>query len=235
MNPASRLLAVLCAVLAPSLAAQTTPLRIEQTFEPQFPPALALSRITAGEARLIINIDATGRLTDWLIVGYTDRAFADEALQALKRWRYTPPTENGVPYGIRTELRFTFEARGRVVSLQAIDTPAALFEAAGFAPRLITHVCAPGELDRPITPLAPPAAFHPGKLAPTPQPQRVTIDFYVDETGRTRMPVVLDTPHELYAQAAVGAVAQWRFTAPTRAGKPVSVRVRQEFIFPASS
>jgi len=49
------------------------------------------------------------------------------------------------------------------------------------------------------------------------------------------MPVVVESPHEVFSQAAVGALSQWRFTAPTRAGKPVTVRVRQEFIFPGSS
>lgn len=49
------------------------------------------------------------------------------------------------------------------------------------------------------------------------------------------MPVVVSSPHEGLAQAAVDALTRWRFNAPTRSGKPVSVRVRQEFIFPANS
>jgi outer membrane biosynthesis protein TonB len=42
---------------------------------------------------------------------------------------------------------------------------------------------------------------------------------------------VLKTTDETYAQAAVGALSQWRFEPPTRRGKPVAVRVQQKFVF----
>lgn len=226
---------VLFAVLSAALAAQTTPLRIEQTVEPQFPHALSLTHLTSGEARVVVSIDEDGRLADLLVTGYTHKAFADEAVSMLRQWRYVAPTEHGRPFGLRTELRFEFEATGRVVSLMAIETPEVLLKQMGIQPRLITHVCNLQELDRPIAPVNPVTPAYPRQTGAATAARSVLVDFYVDEKGQPRMPVVVSSPHEVLAQAAVGALNRWRFTAPTRAGKPVSVRVRQEFIFPGSS
>src|SRR4051812_21835875 len=150
MNTLPRLLVVSFVVFTSVLAARTTPLRIEQTIEPRFPPALELSNITDGEARVVVNIDADGKLVDWLVTGYTDKSFADEAVTVLKAWHYVAPTENGQPVGVRTELRFEYESRGRVISLTGVDTPDLLLKHMGVPARLVTNVCHPRELDRPL-------------------------------------------------------------------------------------
>lgn len=226
---------VLFAALTAALTGQTTPLRIEQTVEALFPHALTLTHLTAGEARVVVNIDADGKLTDWLVTGYTHKAFADEAVSVLRQWRYVAPTERGESFGVRTELRFEFEATGRVVSLMAIDTPEVLLKQMGIEPHLVTRVCNLQDLDRPLAPVNPVTPAYPPATGAATAARSVLVDFYVDETGQPRMPVVVSSTHEVLAQAAVGALNRWRFTPPTRAGKPVAVRVRQEFIFPANS
>lgn len=226
---------VLFAVLASLLGAQTAPLRIEQTVELQFPHALSLSLITEGHASVVVNIGADGKLVDWLVTGYTDKAFADEAVYALQRWRYTAPIEEGQPIGIRTEFRFEFQAKGRVVSLMAIETPEVLLRQMGIEPRYTARVCSLHELDRPLTPVNPASPAYPASAGASAQPRSVLVDFYVDENGQPRMPVVVNSPHHHFARAAMDALSQWRFTAPTRAGKPMAVRVRQEFVFPGRS
>ena len=224
------------AVSVSVLGAKTTPLRIEQTVEPRFPPSLTLGTISEGEARVVVNIDADGKLIDWLVIGYTDKAFADEAVTVIKAWHYDAPTENGQPIGVRTELRFNFESRGRVISLTAIETPEVLLRQMGIGPTFITSVCRPQELDQPLAAVNAISPHYPAPSATTPgRPQSVVVDFYVDEKGQPRMPVVVNSAHEHYAAAAVDALSRWRFAAPTRAGRPVTVRVRQEFIFPGRS
>lgn len=211
-----------------------SPLVIEQTVEPQFPNALAFSPVSDGTADIVVNVDATGKLVDLLIASYTNRAFADEAVSVLRRWQYTPARENGEPIGVRTTLRFDFRATGRVVSLTAIDTIEILEST---RPHHLTRViCQPAELDRPPAALAPVSPANPAhRIAATAPRNSVVVDFYIDEKGVPRMPVVVESPHDVFSQAAVGALTQWRFTAPTRGGKPVAVRVRQQFIFPGSS
>ncbi len=236
MNP--RLLPLLgcLAALAVTVSAQNTPLRIEQTVEARFPFSLALTPLTHGRANVLVSINDRGILEDLLVTGYTHPEFALEAVTVLKQWRFTPPTENGRPLGVRKELRFMFTAEGKVISLLAIETPEVLLAQAFGTTRLIGRVCPPHELDRPIAPVAPVSPVYPGQIAGRhPKDRTVVIDFYVDEKGVPRMPVVVSSPHDALAEAAVGALTQWRFTNPTRAGKPVNVRVQQEFVFPAAS
>jgi TonB family protein len=235
MKTLARFLVLSFAVSASLWGAQVTPLRIEQTVEARFPNALSLSHITTGQARVVVNIDADGKLVDWLVTGYTDKSFADEAVSVLKLWRYVAPTEDGQPISIRTELRFDFEATGRVVSLMAIETPDVLLKQMGIGPRFITNVYALQELDQPVAPINPTSPLYPAPPVAATQRQTVVVDFYVDEKGQPRMPVVVNSSHDHFAHAAVDALNRWRFTAPTRAGRPVSVRVRQEFVFPGRS
>lgn len=235
MKTLVRLVAFSFAASASLSGAHTTPLRIEQTAEARFPNALVLSSISEGEARVVVNVDDAGKLVDCLVTGYTDKAFADEAVSLLKRWRYEPATENGQPVGVRTELRLEFHAKGRVVSLTAGETPAVLLKQMGIGPRFTRSVYTLKDLDQPVAPINPTSPLYPAVEDATPGRQSVVVDFYVDEQGQPRMPVVVNGAHDHFAYAAVDALSRWRFTAPTRAGKPVTVRVRQEFVFPGRS
>lgn len=223
------------AALATGLTAASSPLLIDQSVEARFPHSLSLSTITEGQARVVVDIDAEGRLVDWLVTAYTHKAFADEAVHVLRQWRYTVPRISGQPVGIRTELRFDFESKGRVVSLSAIETPDVLLKHMGIEPAWTTRVCALRELDQPLTPLNPASPLYPAQAAPSPRPQSVVLDFYVDEQGQPRMPVVVNGADPHYTLAAMDALTRWRFPAPTRAGRPIAVRARQEFIFPSRS
>jgi TonB family protein len=235
MKTRFRLVLVFAAILVPGFAADSTPLRIEQTVDPHFPAALAFSPVSNGEARVVVDIDADGKLVDWLVAGYSDKAFADEAVAALKQWRYQPPTRRGEPVGARRELRFYFNSTGRVVSLSSMELPDYFMQRVA-PPQLVSLVCALPDLDRPITAVQTVNPWHPDRAKQVPLPAgTVLVDFYIDEAGQPRMPVVLDSTHEAYAQAAVEALSQWRFAPPTRHGTPVAVRVQQRFVFSAGS
>lgn len=236
MKSALYALPIYLAALTGSWAAGNSSLQIEQTTEPRFPGSLAFSPISHGQASVIINVDADGKLADLLVSGYSHKAFADEAVASLKRWRYTPAQEHGKPVGTRQELRFDFSATGRVVSLMPMDTMEALFDHTAIGKKFFKRVCLPHELDQPIVPTTSASPGHPGLVAgSSPQSASVLVDFYVDEYGQPRMPVVINSPDRTFALAAVNALNQWRFSLPTRSGQPVAVRVRQEFIFPINS
>lgn len=214
---------------------KTTPVRIEQTVEAQFPVSLTYTPITFGEARVMINVDADGKLADLMVTGYSHPAFAEEAASLLRRWRYSPATVDGEAVGARFELLVKFESRGRIISMTAIETTDA-FTQRIIPVELTRRVCRANELDHPIEVLHSESPLHPGKIRQAADPSGTTlVDFYVDENGYARMPVVLETTNPGYAQAAVGALGQWRFSAPTKAGKPVAVRVQQRFVFPSES
>ena len=233
---AGRSLLSLFAVLSLSAAfasAAHTPVRIEQTVEAQFPASLALSTITSGEARVTINVDSEGRLIDWMVTGYTHKAFADETVYLLKQWRYSPAKVDGEPVSVRLDLQMYFTSTGRVISVTTMDTPDVLIRRSQQA-ALQKRVCTPKQLDRPLEALQTVHPPHPGKAEnAVHQTGSTMIDFYIDEEGRIRMPVVTETTDQAYALAAVGALSQWRFSAPTSGGKPTAVRVKQQFVFPS--
>jgi TonB family protein len=103
-------------------------------------------------------------------------------------------------------------------------------------PDYVTPLCRSDELDsiptpiRTVSPQIPPVAPEQGIVG-----GKAVLDFVIDETGRPRMPVLVSAAHEEFASQAADALSQWRFTPPTRRGKPVAVQVRQEFLFPTTT
>jgi TonB family protein len=60
---------------------------------------------------------------------------------------------------------------------------------------------------------------------------KVVIDFYIDETGKVRLPATVSNSNPMLAGIAVAAVSKWQFTPPTRKGNPVLVHAQQAFDF----
>ena len=224
------------ALVLPSLLAESKPDSLDQKFtiiqtcEPSVNPGIGEALPALGRVRLVINVDATGKLVDWMLIDYACARYADAAVNALKKWQYRPAIYNGEPIGVRTEIVFNFETRGQVVSLTGIDTLAALTKSIT-GDRQIQHVCKGDELDvapRPLVVVSP-LPIQPVDLKNA--PQGVRVDFYIDETGRPRMATVDMEGNALMAAASLEAIEQWRFTPPTRKGHPVAVRASQWFDF----
>jgi TonB family protein len=96
------------------------------------------------------------------------------------------------------------------------------------------HACALRELDRIPTPKKIVKPIYPVEMAKSGHHGRVVVDFYIDESGRVRMPAVsLETTRndEELATAAVTAVSQWEFEPPVSHGRPALVAIQQEFNF----
>lgn len=204
-------------------------LRVIRTSEPVFPASLALSPISAGEARIVINVDADGKLADWMVVSFTHQVFADTAVEALRSWDYEPARVNGQPVGVRVEVDFAFEARGKVVTITPIDIMEAYFDHLSPVQR---QICRARDIDAPLQAVRTVSpGYNRAEVNPHSGGNAVLVDFYVDEEGRPRMPVVLESGNEHLASAAVGALSEWRFAPPTRNGRPVAVRAQQRFVF----
>lgn len=60
----------------------------------------------------------------------------------------------------------------------------------------------------------------------------VVVDFVVGEDGTARsIEVFSEQPSSVFTQAAIDAIARWRFSPGTKSGKPVAARVRQKVQF----
>jgi outer membrane biosynthesis protein TonB len=211
-------------------AEKVTPPTIIRTSEARFPPSLSLSPVSQGTAEVIINIDADGQLVDLLVSRYSRIEFAREAEKTLRAWRYQPAHRDGEPTGARFLVKFDFSARGKVATLTIFDTVESRLGPA-LSGTLTEVLCPNRDLDRPLTAVSTVAPRHPGLLPDAHRDATVVVDYLIDETGRPRMPVVLEATRDGYALEAVDALSQWRFAPPTRDGRPVAVQVRQEFVF----
>lgn len=210
-------------------------LTIIQTFEPRVRTDFNETLPSYGEVRMVINVDDTGKLVDWLPVSYSHERYLDAAVEAVKGWKYEPAIQSGERMGIRQQVVFNFQTRGQVTSFTGMEAANALFRTLVPASD-IRRVYSGNQLDelpKPLKVVQPRWVPAVEKAAPG---SGVLVDFYIDETGHIRMPTVSGYSDPTIAQAAVEAMDRWEFSVPTHNGRPVIVRATQWFSFaPASN
>jgi TonB family protein len=232
MNTPKKILALLgLGLLAASgLTAQVENLKIEATYIPQLSPAMLMEGVTTGKVVFVIDVSADGELTDLLALAYTHPSLVRTCSEALKEWKFTPARRDGFPVPAQTELTIHFSAEGVVISSNT-QMAVEQYIANVFGHRLAVKRRSANELDS--VPAV--VAKVPPKYAKQAEEKgvrgKVTVHFYIDETGAVRMPAVEGEAHPYLAQQAVAALREWRFTPPKARGKPVMVSARQAFQF----
>ncbi len=201
-------------------------LNILSSDNPMMPARVTMLGITGGTVRLLISVDHTGKLSDTLVVAYSNKDLADACVDALTRWRFAPPTFHGEPVSIQRELRFEFDNRGTFVTQDITAYVGSLIERVQGGPHLVFWPHTLRELDKIPTPLH---TEHP--LAPAGQLGTATVEFYIDTEGHVRMPTVQSADQQDLGDAAAASVRQWSFEPPTYQGRPVLIRVSQTFRF----
>lgn len=210
------------------------PMKVIQTDSPAYPPQLLALGVKNGQATVAIQVESTGELSDLLVTAYTHEAFASEAVAAIRRWKFKPARIRGVDTGATENLTFNFKTEGPIVISLSLETyPQQLHlrlfpNAAAYSARTLA------QLDRIPTPVSITRPVYTLEAARHATPRHVTVEFYIDEQGRVRMPAVSRETNDEYgdlAAAAVSAVSQWRFEPPMANGKPALVLARQEFEF----
>jgi TonB family protein len=84
------------------------PVLLEQV-APRYPPHQRWGDGTPGEVLLEFVVTDTGRLVNRRVIRSTDETFTDEAILALKKWRFKPGEINGVPVHTRLVVPFEFK------------------------------------------------------------------------------------------------------------------------------
>jgi len=218
--------------LSPRSDSSDQGLKIIQTSEPQVRTTFNQILPSYGEVRIIINVDDSGKLVDWLPVRYSHPDYYNAAVDALKEWEYKPAKKNGEPIGVRQQVVFSFESRGQVVSLTTVESVNAVF-GRNLDNSEVKCVYRGAELDtlpkpvKVVQPLWVPA------IEQQPPGSGVMVDFYIDETGHPRMPTVSKYADPTLALSAVHALEQWQFSVPTHRGRPVVAHAMQWFAFGA--
>jgi TonB family protein len=228
--------AVLCgplAAVAQFIPQDYVPMKYIQTEPAIFPDNVLQIGILTGEARVAVQVDDTGKLTDSLVVAYSHPAFAEAALAAVKKWHYRPAMVHGFARSATKVIDFKFRAGGVVVDLTT-DSAAAMIHFRLAPDSLAYRVCTLDQLDRIPTPTKIVKPAYTMEKARASHLRHLTVEFYIDESGHVRMPSVsLETNEadEELSAAAVTAVEQWQFEPPVSKGRPVFVLAHQDFDF----
>jgi TonB family protein len=239
-------LLVLCAssFLGPIAFAQVglpeyVPLKINQTVDAGYPPSMVTAGVKDGAACVAISVDESGKLSDYVVTAYTNSAFADEALAALRKWTFEPARIFGAPRNSKADLTFRFEIDGVVVVSMDVILYNELVHFKITPNCDVYSACTLSQLDRVPSPTKIVNPVYPRQLARSSRGGHVQVEFYIDPQGHVRMPSVTKEAIEANAElaaVAVMAVEQWQFAPPTSKGRPVLVLARQDFDFkPASS
>jgi len=214
----------------PAIDEDNVGLNIRQSEPVGFPNGVLLQGIHSGKVRIVVSVDAEGRLVDHLVVAYTNAAFVKPVVEALKTWTYEPAKVHGRARASRVDLSFVFKS-DLVVTVMNSDV-SFLREIFGdqneFQPSLLRdldHIPTPVHV---VTPPIPDEVLTPG------EERVVTVEFYIDQEGKVRVPAVSrEDADDRLAAAAVAAVEQWRFEPPLRRKQPVLVLAQQDFRFVA--
>jgi TonB family protein len=243
MNLNPRHLAVVSALLLAALPASAqfvapayVPMSYVEAQQPLFPRKAVDLGLARGEARIAIQIDENGRLTDYVAVAYSHPAFRDAAVEALKAWTFRPAQVHGNARSATAVLDFAFKAEGVVVDL-TLDSAAEVIHYRLTPGSESYRACTLSDLDKIPTPTKIVKPAYTPEQAKESHIDHVTVDFYIDEDGRVRLPAVsrdVDEADEELCAAAVSAVEQWRFEPPVKHGSPVLVLAQQVFEFKAA-
>jgi len=205
-------------------------LNINQTEPAVFPNGVQLQGVHSGEVRMVVSVDAEGQLADYVVLAYTNKAFVASAIQAVKTWTYEPARVRGRPHASRVDLSFIFKSDLNVSVLNADvsfieDRFGVKYIFKPFLLRDLDHIPTPVHV---VTPAIPEGVLAPGET------RVVTVEFYIDQEGRVRVPAVArEDADDRLATVAVAAVEQWRFEPPMREKQPVLVLAQQDFRFVA--
>jgi periplasmic protein TonB len=87
------------------------------------------------------------------------------------------------------------------------------------------------DLDTPPTPIFQPAPIFPHALKREVTRATVVVDFIVDTSGKVIRPVIYDSTHRGFEEAALAGVSRWQFRPGIKGGRRVNTRMRVPLIF----
>jgi TonB family protein len=207
-------------------------MRLDRFVLPEFPPFLRQAGVMQGTVVAAIGHDEKGRADDILILESSDPRFSDAALDAIREWRFQPHADAARAGDAAPVVRFLFTTGSvSVVPLTA---------SSGGVTRRAVRADSPIELpnfshlDQPPPLLQQATPEFPAALRSRVTRGTVVVKYFVDSTGRVRLPSVISATEPEFGAAALTAIRQWRYEPPRIDGKPVVALERHAFEFSAS-
>lgn len=205
-------------------------LRVEKFVLPEFPDYVRLSGNTQGVVTVAIGRDPEGRVNDVLVLDSTHPKLTQSTVNAVKQWKFIIPA-NPAPAGreIVPIVRFLFTAKGiQVVSALTGSLASKDRDIRADAPVILPSLA---DLSPPPKPINHPMPRFTGALAQRAAGGSATVKFFVDETGRVRVPIIVDCTAPELGRAVLAAVEQWSFEPPRVAGHETIALETETFSF----
>lgn len=217
---------------APANEQSIQKLRLERFVMPEFPDFVRLTGSSRGHVTAAIGRDSEGHVDDVLLLESTHPRLSHAVTEAVRKWRFARPANQAMLGAeIVPIVRFIFTASG-ISIVSAATGPAVARDAAGLG-RDDAPVVLPGvaDLDSPAAPVHQPMPRISGVTRDRVTAGSATVKFFIDETGRVRIPLVLEATTPELGEAALAAVAQWRYEPPRIAGRATIAIETQTFQF----
>ena len=166
-------------------------------------PAVASSMANpTAEVDVLVEINEAGHVINAAIQRATDPRLAVPCLRAIRKWRYEPARQDGVP------IRASFVQPFRFGYVEPEPPPLA---------------SAPPLPRRRITPEIPPDLVG--------QPAEVTVALNLSATGQIEDVQVISSTNARFDEPTVDAALRWTFDPAIREGLPVPSRVHIPFAY----
>ncbi|HEY0862563.1 MAG TPA: TonB family protein [Lacunisphaera sp.] len=209
-------------------------LKLVKYVEAEFPNAVRLEGLGEGHVALAIGRTAAGEPTDVLVLSATDPRLADAAVEAARQWRFKP-SDDPADLVTRT-VRIGFRLNGVIVyPFGKKHIEEALDAVSDVKLREPIRVPRVQSLARAPQPLAQPMPAYPASLRSKAIEGSVAVRFFVDQEGRVRLPEVIEATTPEFADAALAAVAAWRYEPPQHGGRNIVASDNWAFQFKANN
>jgi TonB family protein len=193
-----------------NLARAILPAVTEYTTPPLYSDE-ARQRGIEGIVTVRAHVDGSGRVSETQVVAGPGFGLDQNALVALRQWRFTPGVVGGTPTPMTVEIDIEFTLRNEAVNALIANDMVSLVGPEVTAPRVVR---AQG--------LRPYGVNARGT---------VVLDVIVLESGTPRIVRVLQSLGPAADEIAVRTLEQWRFSPAMRDGQPLKVRMKAEVSF----
>lgn len=204
-----------------------TPPIPKQTRFPVY-PFEQLKAGSGGTARISYVVGPTGRVVATKLREASSPEYGGALLAMIEAWQFEPAKKkDGTPCYANLNAEYMFKPSGKgdvPVAAEARQILAALEKEP-------ESIVAPEELDKPLKPIMHAAAVYPTSADPA-LGGMAEVEFFVDTNGDAQLPRIISSTAPEFGHAGVQALTTWRFEPPTKAGKPVTVKVRLPVRFP---
>lgn len=172
-----------------------------------------------------------GYVDDWVPIRTNDMKLIQSINNVVNDWKIEPAELDGQPSWSYIEFEIRFVSEGTVVSLTPLEAVVSFTKSMRDDFDLVVPFRELDAIPKPIkmeTPRMSP------QLIKGSSGETVTFEFFIDQHGKVRIPIVKEefNTEELAAAIMLESLLKWEFEPPTRNGRPVITRAMIPFRIP---